>query len=232
MSNGCVVLRGGLLLEVCVPGEVVVEEIHCLVVHGEIQPVHTAHYPRLQYAFITCKSTNTEHYSSPVKRKRIAILGVYPPLYTYPPSPTPKRVSGPEISTLTWTDIHLWKHYLPATSLTGGNQKVFQLDAYHPLAHHTCFSIHPPDVCTSGVGRPQMNKFEQVSGLGHQMSLGDGSPQVNKSEQVSSLCHQTTTRGPYVLRSNAWVMVIWDAPPAHKQTPVKILPSRNFVRGR
>ena len=56
MSHGSVVLRGGLLLEVCVPGEVVVEEVHCLVVHGQIQSVHTAHYPRLQHAFIACKA--------------------------------------------------------------------------------------------------------------------------------------------------------------------------------
>ena len=97
MSHGSVVLRGGLLLEVCVPSEVVVEEVYCLVVHGEIQPVHTAHYPRLQYAFITCKAEILKYYSSPVKRKGVAIPGVYPPLYTYPPSPTTKRVSGPEI---------------------------------------------------------------------------------------------------------------------------------------
>ena len=37
-----------------------------------------------------------------------------------------------------------------------------------------------------------MNKFKQVSDLGHQMSQasGEGGPQVNKFDQVSSLGHQ------------------------------------------
>ena len=54
-----------------------------------------------------------------------------------------------------------------------------------------------PTVCTSGarhqmsaLGSPQVNKFEQISGLGHQMSLageGGGGPRVKLFQQVSSV---------------------------------------------
>ena len=40
-----------------------------------------------------------------------------------------------------------------------------------------------------------MNKFEQVSGLGYQMSQARGGPQVNKFDQVSSLGHQMSLPG-------------------------------------
>ena len=38
-----------------------------------------------------------------------------------------------------------------------------------PLLHRTCISSQLPDVSTGG---PQVNKFEQVTSLGHQISLG------------------------------------------------------------
>ena len=38
----------------------------------------------------------------------------------------PKKGHGTRVPTLpSWTDRHLWKHYLPATSLAGGNNSAF-----------------------------------------------------------------------------------------------------------
>ena len=53
------------------------------------------------------------------------------------------------------------------------NKKSFQYDAYSPLAHRMCFNNQTPDVST-GLGCPQVNKFEQVSSLGHQIPLAGG----------------------------------------------------------
>ena len=39
-----------------------------------------------------------------------------------------------------------------------------------------------------------VNKFEQVSSVGHKMSVAGG-PQVNKFEQVSSVGHQMSVMG-------------------------------------
>ena len=40
--------------------------------------------------------------------------------------PTPKKGHATRVPTLpSWTDRHLWKHYLPATSLAGGNNSAF-----------------------------------------------------------------------------------------------------------
>ena len=52
------------------------------------------------------------------------------------------------------------------------NKKAFQLDAYSPHANRMCFSGHHQ------MSVLVVNKFEQVSSDGHQMSLaeGQGSP--------------------------------------------------------
>ena len=42
-----------------------------------------------------------------------------------------------------------------------------------PLIHHTYFSSQQAEVSTGG-GGPQVNKSEQVSSLGHKMSLAEG----------------------------------------------------------
>ena len=55
------------------------------------------------------------------------------------------------------------------------------------------------------VGDTQVNKFEQVWSLGHQMSQAVEGPQVNTYEQVSSLDHQISlARGgdPVIIRSS------------------------------
>ena len=49
-----------------------------------------------------------------------------------------------------------------------------QWDAYCPLANCACFGDHQMTVLVGG-GGPQVNKFEQISSYGYQMSLaGDG----------------------------------------------------------
>ena len=56
-------------------------------------------------------------------------------------------------------------------------------------------TAHSPIVCTynqppavsAGGGCPQVNKLEQVFGLGDPMSLTGGGPQMNMFEQVSGL---------------------------------------------
>ena len=75
------------------------------------------------------------------------------------------------------------------------NKKPFQCDAYSPLAHRMCFNNQTPNVST-GWGCPQVNKFEQVSSLGHQLPLaGDGG------------------LGESMVRFNAsWIMVSWGPP--------------------
>ena len=54
-------------------------------------------------------------------------------------------------------------------------KRAFQKDAYCPFANHSFFGSH--QMSSPGEGRgggPQVNKFEQVSSLGHQISLAVG----------------------------------------------------------
>ena len=75
---------------------------------------------------------------------------------------------------------HTCKHItLPQTSFAGGNKKAFQWDAYRPLANRTCFTGHHQMLLLGRGGRwwrggLQMNKFEQVSNVGHQMLVAGG----------------------------------------------------------
>ena len=55
---------------------------------------------------------------------------------------------------------------------TSFNRKAFQWDAYRPLANRTFFSSH--QMSAPREGGTQVNKFEQVSSLGHQISLAGG----------------------------------------------------------
>ena len=50
-------------------------------------------------------------------------------------------------------------------------QKAFKYDAYHPLANCICFGGHHQ---MSFLGGPKVNKFVQVSSVGHQMSIAGG----------------------------------------------------------
>ena len=56
-----------------------------------------------------------------------------------------------------------------------------------------------------------MNKFEQVSSVGHQLDVTLGGPQVNKFEQFLSEDHKMLLAGgPFTVRSNASrVMFTW-----------------------
>ena len=77
---------------------------------------------------------------------------------------------------------------------------------------------------------PQVNKFKQVSSDDHQMSVagrrGWVPCLVSAGEEVGAI-------GGCTVRSNtSWVMVTWKPPSSCEQTPVKTLPSRNFVCGR
>ena len=47
------------------------------------------------------------------------------------------------------------------------NTTAFQWDAYRPHADHACFSSHQ----MSALGEAEVNRFEEVSSHGHQMSL-------------------------------------------------------------
>ena len=63
-----------------------------------------------------------------------ALPGYLPSLVTYPPwLPTPGILNpsrrGPgtrDTYPFLWTDTHLWKHYLPATIIAGGNYQLFK----------------------------------------------------------------------------------------------------------
>ena len=61
------------------------------------------------------------------------------------------------------------------------------------VAHHMCSSSQPPDVST--IEGPQVNRFEQLSSLGYQMSLAGSWGPVHGG-------------GWYTVRSNSsWVIV-------------------------
>ena len=65
-----------------------------------------------------------------------------------------------------------------------------------------------------------MNKFEQVSSLGHQMSLAGGTGPCADEGRGAGL-------GPCTGGG-----CTWEPPPVNKQTRLKTLPSRKFVGGR
>ena len=69
-------------------------------------------------------------------------------------------------------------------------------------AYHTCFNSQKmPALC----GGPQVNKFQQVSSDGHQMSLTKGPGQE--------------PRGPCTVRSHAsWILVTWGGTLLDRQT--------------
>ena len=73
---------------------------------------------------------------------------------------------------------------------------------------------------------PEVNKFEQVSSDGHQMSpadwAGPGIPCLMSRKGPSSC----------TVRSNALWLMVTRGPPMDRQTCLKTLPSRNFVGGR
>ena len=79
------------------------------------------------------------------------------------------------------------------------------------------YELWPPDVSTGrgcGVGGPQMNKFEQVSSYGHQMSLAGGWawPELG----VPCLMARGAAaagRGCTVKSNASWVMVTSGPPP-------------------
>ena len=76
-----------------------------------------------------------------------------------------------------------------------------------------------------------MNKFEQVSGDGHQISLADVGTHILYLEGAGA------GGGSYTVRSKPlWVMVTGGLLPVdrmtNRQTSLKTLPSRNFVGGR
>ena len=95
------------------------------------------------------------------------------------------------------------------------------ITTYCPIALAVHASSIAPDVSTSGRwGGAEANKFEQVSSLGHHMSVRTsfnrspvlaticqyqwGDPQVNKFEQVFSLDNEMSLAGvPYTVRSHA-----------------------------
>ena len=69
---------------------------------------------------------------------------------------------------------------------------------------------------------PQVNKFEEVFSNDHQMSVGVGRSHI--WYPWGGVCTQVKCGGVGTMRSNA----PWD-PPVDRQTPVKTLPSHNFV---
>ena len=72
---------------------------------------------------------------------------------------------------------------------------------------------------------PQVNKSDQVSGLGHQMSLpGEARPGGEGESLYSGFPCPGREGGPWMVRSNASCVIV---PNGH--TPLKTLPSRNFV---
>ena len=77
-----------------------------------------------------------------------------------------------------------------------------------------------------------MNKFERVSGLGHQMSLARG-PGLGLGDPCTGRVWAVTGArawAPCIVMFKAlWVMVPWEPPPTHAQ--LKTLPSRNFIGG-
>ena len=96
----------------------------------------------------------------------------------------------------------------------------------------TCFSSQPPDVSTDGC--PEMNMFKEAPSLGHQMPLARQGLQVNKFEQVSCLGHSITLAWYYTVRYNAsFVMDTWDTKNRQidKYTRLKTLPSHNSIGG-
>ena len=73
---------------------------------------------------------------------------------------------------------------------------------YRPLTHRT-------DVST-GSGCPQVNKFEQVSSLGHQMSLAGAG---QEGFLYRGAAGTGVGAGLCMVRLNAsWVMVTWEPP--------------------
>ena len=65
------------------------------------------------------------------------------------------------------------------------NMKAFQYDAYHALVNRVCFSSHHMSVLVMSLaGGSQVKKFEQVSSLGHQMSLAGGPVTVRSHVQM------------------------------------------------
>ena len=78
---------------------------------------------------------------------------------------------------------------------------------------------------------PGVNKFEQVSGLDHQISVGVGWGWGPPSHAWRS--ESGPGKGSCTVRSKAsWVMVTWDPFPVDRQTRMKILSTHNFVSGR
>ena len=84
---------------------------------------------------------------------------------------------------------------------------------------------YPLDVCTSGDGGPEMNKFKQVCSDGHQMSLTGVLKWTSLNSSLvmaisrwtgvgGSLYSKSHVRGGCTVRFNAsWVVVTWLPPP-------------------
>ena len=128
-----------------------------------------------------------------------------------------------------------------------------------PFVRPTCLSIQPPDLSTGRVG-VQVNKLQQVSSLGLQVSLAgvrssseevwtgpqSWPPDVTSRDRwgpgQGGPCTKGEGQGVTVqrriycmVRSNAsWVMVTWYPPSLQqndRQTIVKILHFHNFIGG-
>ena len=117
----------------------------------------------------------------------------------------------------------------PLIVLTNLFKTAFQWDAYRSLRNLMCFQWPPPDVGPRGRGvrvGNQLNNFEQASNDPHQMSLEEG----------RSLGLTSRRRGggrsdvPYPV-AYPMMHLMLPTPPPDRQTPVKTLPSRNFVCG-
>ena len=71
-------------------------------------------------------------------------------------------------------------------------------------------------------GGLQVNKFEQVSSVGHQLDVTLGGPEVNKFEQFLSEDHKMLLAGGRsTVRSNASRVIFTWGPPVNRQTQVK-----------
>ena len=130
------------------------------------------------------------------------------------------------------------KYYLSGTpwAILHFNKKAFQSDGFCSLAHCKCYTAATR---CKHCGGSQVNNFEQVSSLGHQLSLPWGGAGVDVPVQRRGRCACTEEGQVHacMVRSNAsWVMVHGKPPPlggqTDRQTRLKTLHSCNFVGER
>ena len=88
------------------------------------------------------------------------------------------------------------------------------------------YMLQPPDVSTSGLG-PQVNRFEQVSSDGHQMSLAWGSG-FDGVQCLMSSREEGKGWGQWEgLYNEVHCIMVNGTPSVNRQTPVRTLSSCN-----